>query len=252
MADLVAADTETRVPRLDAELESIQAQARSAPAGTLVARAHRRRDWYLRRLLALNDALCVTAALALALVLAGPGDSHAWEQDLLYGLVTLPAWVLVFKMYGLYERDAKRLSHSTLDDLPSLFHALLVGCLLTWCYFLALAPSKLASTALLAFGALALLLVPSGRALARALFVRVISPERVLLIGTGHAAGALIEKMRASRSLRLKPIGMLTYEAPGGPALDLRRVGRLEDVHLPSLLAKHRVGRVTTTRAMSI
>lgn len=54
--------------------------------------------------------------------------------------------VALVKLYGLYERDAKRLSHSTLDDLPSLFHGLLLGCLLTWCWFVVVAPAKLTST----------------------------------------------------------------------------------------------------------
>jgi exopolysaccharide biosynthesis polyprenyl glycosylphosphotransferase len=249
MSDLAAAVTQAGVPSLDAELQALEVRARSAPAGTLVARGYRRRDWYMRRLLALNDVVCVTAAMALALALVAGTRSRPWGEYLLYGVATLPAWVVLFKMYGLYERDAKRLSHSTLDDLPSLFHALLLGCLLTWCYFVALAPSKLTSTAILAFGGLALLLVFAGRALTRASFVRVISPERVLLIGTGHAAGALIEKMRAKRSLRLKPIGMVCGGRTGGTALDLRRLGRLGEIDLPSLLAKHRVGRVVVSDA---
>jgi exopolysaccharide biosynthesis polyprenyl glycosylphosphotransferase len=249
MPDLIAARSEALVPRLQAELDSVGAQARSAPAARLVARGYRRRDWYLRRLLALSDVVCVAAAMGLAIVLSGASAEALWDEYLPWALATLPAWVLLFKMYGLYERDAKRLSHSTLDDLPALFHALLLGCLLTWCYFAALAPAKLTSRALIVFGAVALVLVPAGRAVARALFVRLISPERVLLIGTGYAAGALIEKMRANRRLRLKPIGMLSYDATGTPGLDLRRLGRLEDVHLSSVLAKHRVGRVVVADA---
>ncbi len=39
---------------------------------------------------------------------------------------------LLFKLYGLYDRDIKRISHTGLDDLPWLFHALLVGALGFW------------------------------------------------------------------------------------------------------------------------
>jgi FlaA1/EpsC-like NDP-sugar epimerase len=74
------------------------------------------------------------------------------------------------------------------------------------------APAKLMFTAILAFGSLALMFVVAGRALARAGLSRLISPERVLLIGTGQASGALIEKMRAKASLRLEPIGMVSQE----------------------------------------
>jgi exopolysaccharide biosynthesis polyprenyl glycosylphosphotransferase len=71
----------------------------------------------------------------------------------------------------------------------------------------------------------------------------------VLLIGTGYAAGALIEKMRAIRSLRLKPIGMVCGGRTAGTALDLRRLGCLGEIDLPSLLAKQRVGRVVVADA---
>jgi exopolysaccharide biosynthesis polyprenyl glycosylphosphotransferase len=238
---------ETQAAPIDAGLDSRGPKLGLASSRTLVAPRYGRRDWFLRRLLAMSDAGTLAVAMVLAIALPGGTRGHSWTQLVLFGLATLPAWVVLFKMYGLYERDAKRLSHGTLDDLPSLFHALLLGCLLMWCYFLALA--KLTSTTILAFGGLALLLVFAGRALARACFVRLISPERVVLIGTGQAAGALIEKMRTKKSLRLRPIGMVSCEEAGGSALDLRRLGRLGEVDLPSLLTRHRVGRVVVADA---
>jgi exopolysaccharide biosynthesis polyprenyl glycosylphosphotransferase len=250
MPELVPIGAEAHVAPLGAGLDSRQRrQAGLARSRTLVAWRYGRRDWFLRRLLALSDFGWLAVAMALATALAGGTQGHPWTQFLLYGLATLPAWVMLFNVYGLYERDAKRLSHSTLDDLPPLFHALLLGCLLTWCYFLALAPAKLTSGAILAFGGLALAFVFTGRALVRACFVRLISPERVVLIGTGHAAGVLIEKMRANRGLRLRPIGMISCEQTGENALDLRRLGRLREVDLPSLLRRHRVGRVVVADA---
>jgi exopolysaccharide biosynthesis polyprenyl glycosylphosphotransferase len=164
-------------------------------------------------------------------------------------LVTLPVWVVLFKMYGLYERDAKRLSHSTFDDLPSLFHGLLLGCLLMWCWFVVAAPFKLVFATILAFGGLALGLVLAGRAATRAGFLRLISPERVLLIGTGDASGALIEKMRAKASLRLEPIGMVGCDRDAARTVDLPMLGCLEDVNLTELMVEHRVGRVVVADA---
>jgi exopolysaccharide biosynthesis polyprenyl glycosylphosphotransferase len=228
-------------------------KVRRASAGlplgrSLVARDYGHRDWFLRRLLALTDAACLALAMVVALAVGGGTRGHSWQQYLLYGLITLPAWVVLLKVYGLYERDAKRLSHSTLDDIPLLFHCLLLGCLLTWCWFVLVAPTKLEFATILAFGALAMVLVLAGRVLARAGFLRLVSPERVLLIGTGQASGALIEKMRARASLRLQPIGMVSCdEGPGAalaPPVGLPRLGRLEEIDLPSLMAEHRVARV--------
>jgi exopolysaccharide biosynthesis polyprenyl glycosylphosphotransferase len=182
--------------------------------------------------------------MVVTMAVIGGTRGHSWQQYLLFGLITLPAWVVLFKLYGLYERDAKRLSHSTLDDLPSLFHCLLLGCLLMWCWFVVVAPAKLMFTAILTFGALALVLVLAGRVLTRGGFLRLVSPERVLLIGTGQVSGALIEKMRAKASLGLQPIGMVSCDESTGAAVALPRLGQLEEVDLPGLMAEHRVGRV--------
>jgi len=217
--------------------------------GRLVANCYGRRDWVLRRLLVLCDAICLLAALVLAMAIDGGARGHAWSEYVLYGLATLPVWVVLFKMYGLYERDAKRLSHSTLDDLPPLFHALLVGCLLTWCYFVVLAPFKLVFSAILLFAALAMIGVLAGRLATRSAFTRLISPERVLLVGNGQTSGALIEKMRAKASLRLEPIGMVSCQPEAAAAVDLPLLGCLQEIDLPGLLAEQRVGRVVVADA---
>jgi exopolysaccharide biosynthesis polyprenyl glycosylphosphotransferase len=241
---------EAEVESLDASHDSRHGKPESGRTRTLVARRYGRRDWFLRRLLAASDVGSLALAMVLALSLAGDARGHTWTQFLLYGLASLPGWVVLFATYGLYERDAKRLSHSTLDDLPSLFHALLLGCLLMWCYFVAVAPAKLASATILAFGALALVMVLAGPALARVGLRRVISPERVLLIGTGDSSGALIEKMRTKASLRLRPIGMLSCDERSGGEISLPRLGSLSDVEdLPELLVEHRVGRVVVADA---
>lgn len=220
-----------------------------ARAGTLVANGYGRRDWFLRRLLAVSDAVCVALALGVAVALAGGGHGHSWQQYMLFGLLTLPAWVVLFKLYGLYDRDTKRLSHSTLDDLPSLFQALLLGCLLLWCWFVVAAPAKLMFAAILAFAGLAMALVLAGRMLVRGGFTRLVSPERVLLIGTGHTSGALIEKMRAKASLRLEPIGMVSCEREAAELLELPCLGDLDEVDLPRMMVEQRVGRVVVADA---
>jgi exopolysaccharide biosynthesis polyprenyl glycosylphosphotransferase len=217
---------------------------------TLVSERYGRRDWFLRRLLAVSDAVCLAVAMALTTASTGAWRGHSWREYLVYGLATLPAWVVLFKMYGLYERDAKRLSHSTLDDLPALFHGLLVGCLLIWCWFALVGPEKIPFIEILALGITAMAFVTTGRMLARASFLRLVSPERVLLIGTGRASGALIEKMRSSAVRRLEPIGMVSCERDveialdAEPTLSLPRLGRLEEVDLPDLMVEHRVARV--------
>jgi exopolysaccharide biosynthesis polyprenyl glycosylphosphotransferase len=216
---------------------------------TLVARNYGRRDYYTRRLLVLADAVSLAAAMALALGLGAGRPGHPWHQYVLYGLASLPVWVVAFKLYGLYERDAKRLSHSTLDEVPALFHALLLGCLLLWCYFATIAPAKLMFSTILLFGAVAMALVLAARALTRATLWRLLSPERVLLIGTGQTSGALIQKMRANRGLRVRPVGIVGCAGSEQQAVGLPRLGNLEELDLPDLLRRHRIGRVVVADA---
>jgi exopolysaccharide biosynthesis polyprenyl glycosylphosphotransferase len=250
MHDLARSANRADVRSLDAGLRPLELKANRGRMGSLVAQEYGRRDWFLRRLLAASDIGWLAVAMVLAMAVAGGARGHSWTQLLRYGLITLPAWMVLFKMYGLYERDVKRLSHTTLDDLPPLFHALLLGCLLTWGYFVAVAPAKPAAATILLFAGVGLVLVLAGRALARASFLRLISPERVVLIGSGDTSGTLIEKMRARASLRLKPIGMLSSDDGAAAAVGLPRLGTLEDLQdLPGLLRRHRVGRVVVADA---
>jgi exopolysaccharide biosynthesis polyprenyl glycosylphosphotransferase len=243
MSNLVPALERARPSALYFERRARQ-RAASSRTQTLVAWRYGWSDWLLRRLLAAGDAVSLAAALALSLAATGGRPAHPWGEWLLYGLATVPVWIVLFKLYGLYGRDARRLSHGTLDDLPSLFHALLLGCLLMWCYFAALAPARLTSSAVLVFAGLALPLVLIARALVRTCFSRTISPERVALIGTGRTAGALIEKMRARRSLRLNPVGIVSCDPTAPSSAGLPCLGRLGEVELTRLLTEHRVGRV--------
>jgi exopolysaccharide biosynthesis polyprenyl glycosylphosphotransferase len=69
------------------------------------------RDARRRRMLALAD---VTAAAAASIVIAS-STSHAF-----YALVLLPAWVVIAKLLGLYDRDHVAIRHLTIDEAPAI------------------------------------------------------------------------------------------------------------------------------------
>jgi exopolysaccharide biosynthesis polyprenyl glycosylphosphotransferase len=199
-----------------------------------------RRDAFLRRLLALADVAGLAVAFALALLVA---EERGQRMELfLLMLATLPVWVLIFKLYGLYDRDIKRISHSTVDDLPWLFHALLLGGLLTWGYFkvLPLEGSHYPPTLTLAesalFGLFSLGAVSGLRALARRTAIQALGPERVLIAGSDGMIEPLVRKISKHPEYGLYPIGLLTPsrtevgEGLGVPVLgdstDFRRLAR--------------------------
>ena len=74
-------------------------------------RVHWWRDVVRRRMLALTD--LITALVATAILAASvPGGGWAF--------VAIPAWILLAKLFGLYDRDHRALRHLTIDELPEL------------------------------------------------------------------------------------------------------------------------------------
>ena len=187
------------------------------------------RDAAVRRFLALADALGVTLALLAAYVAGKPFG--AAPTDVLWGLLTLPAWLVLFKLYGLYDRDSKRVSHSTVDDIPWLFHALVLGSLALW-FFYKLAPAdKLILRQGAAFFLTSWAAVFVLRALARRLAWAWAPPQRVLFVGSGAMAPVLLDKMHQQKRYGLNAIGFVDDTAEDSSALGglLPHLGSIAD-----------------------
>lgn len=197
-------------------------------------------DTLLRRSLALADALSVLAALACALLVGGRkdvGDRLAW------GLAAIPLMIVLFKLYGLYDRDMKRITHATVDDLPWLFHATLVGLLGIWFYSKLVPMGKLDFIEVLVFGVLTVVFAALARAITRAAVDRFAGPEAALLIGEGRMAHVLAAKLGAHPEYRSKVVGVLADRPADDPPMHgLPVLGSLE--RLGQVAAEHRVGRV--------
>ena len=183
------------------------------------------RDFVLRRLLVCADLVGIVVALGVAVGLFGDGSKLL---GIFWGMVSLLGWILVFKLYGLYDRDAKRVSHSTVDDIPWLFHALVIGSLGLWVFFRFGPPDPLTFGAWLIFFGVALSAIFVLRALARASSRFIIPPERVLLVGGGSMAALLSRKFRLHPEYELDPIGYVDDVESG--AGGLRYLGDLSDV----------------------
>jgi exopolysaccharide biosynthesis polyprenyl glycosylphosphotransferase len=189
----------------------------------------------MHRALVVADATAVVAGLGFAIMLGSP-DARAPAQ-LLWGLAYLPAILLLFKLYGLYDGDRKRLGHSTLDDISGVFHAAVMAALGIWA-LLKLGPADrlvLAQAALLV--GLTIVLVLAARAGARRMVASLGAPERILLLGAGPSAELLMRKVRAHDPRGLEPVGYLSAQSdkdrPPEPELpwlgqprDLERVTR--------------------------
>ena len=194
------------------------------------------RGTVLRRALALSDVTAILAALGLAFLLSGRDDRG---QAMLLALALAPAFVLLFKLYGLYDRDDRRISHATVDDAPWVFHAVLLAALGVW-LALKLAPTgKLVLAEALVFFATANAFGLGARSFTREAVRRLQSRERVLFVGAGPMATVLARKITVHPEYGLETVGRLVdrpvrARAGGPPVLggieDLEQVCRDRDI----------------------
>jgi exopolysaccharide biosynthesis polyprenyl glycosylphosphotransferase len=201
-------------------------KARQADAA-VIATGYRHRDFWTRRLLAVTDAVAVTLALAVSDAF-GPGSVDPVHVAL--GMATLPVWIVLLKCYGLYDRDAKRVSHGTVDDIPWVFHAVLIGTLLMWVFYRLVGDDHLILAESIALGISAFAAILLLRSSVRSAITRLMPGERVLIVGEDASTELLVRKMRAHPEYGLDPVGVVTASGTSSslPVLgtpdELRRV----------------------------
>jgi exopolysaccharide biosynthesis polyprenyl glycosylphosphotransferase len=183
---------------------------------TIVSSTWARRDSAMRRMLAIADVAGLVGALALASTIA-PGGAPRFEL-LVAALPTIPAWILLFKLYGLYDRDLKRLNHMALDDVPWLFHALVIGTLLLWAYTKLIPVHTLALQEAVLLGTGAMFLIVALRSAARRTLTVTAGPERLLVIGDGEPITALLRRIK--HYSEFESVGLITGDS-GAAARDI-------------------------------
>jgi exopolysaccharide biosynthesis polyprenyl glycosylphosphotransferase len=162
-----------------------------------------RKDALRRRLLFAADVLCFLVAVAAMTLVEG-----TWQP--LWALVTLPGWIAVAKMEGLYDADHPKIWHLTTDEVPALFHWVTLSVAGTLFFIRALPDVTITVESALALYVTALGGAFLMRAAARAVWRRLVPPERALVLGSGKLADAV------ARKLALEPghhLSVLEYSA---------------------------------------
>jgi len=174
---------------------------------TLINVKRSRRDQLTRRMLALGDAVAILFAAAVA----GLSADQRYDslEFLLWTAATIPAWILLLKVYKLYDRYTKRISHTAVDDLPWLAHALLVGSLMFWAFTKVLPVEQLTFLEAATFGIAALFSILVTRSLVSHGARRLLGSETVLLAGSGPGMHTLLGKINQHPEYGLTPIAML-------------------------------------------
>ena len=175
-----------------AQGEPMAAAEPRAPRFSLRRRRGNWKDALRRRFLAGSDLLAALAGMGALALVQEPTPALA-------AMVLLPAWIILAKLHGLYDRDHVRIRHPTLDELPALFHWVTLSVGVT-ALALALAPAP----SLTAYGAAALWVTSLAgasvlRSAARAVWREVVPPDAGLVIGEGPLALAVRRKLELAR-----------------------------------------------------
>ncbi|HEY4347318.1 MAG TPA: sugar transferase [Gaiellaceae bacterium] len=194
------------------------------------------RGWVVRRLLLCADVAALLIAFFVAEVafkgqLAGRFDLGT--ETLLF-LLTLPGWVLIARMYGLYTQDDRRTIHATIDETAAVFNMLTVC---TWLFFGVASLTGFAHpdvSKLLLFWALAVVLVPLTRALARAAArARPSFVQNTVIVGAGDIGQTVAEKLLRHPEYGVNVVGFVDTD----PKQPVRAVGDLTILGPPERLA---------------
>ncbi len=226
----------------------VDASAHAAQRQASLDRSHGGRV----RLLLATDALALTvsgvATFAAAEALAAPAViAPPWALALLAPIALL-AWLTLFSIYGLYERQTRTISTGGFDEVVQLFNALLCGSLV----LLVSAQVLKRTTGFIVYSAVeasiflacAIVLVPLMRWATRTwLLPRVLMPRRTLIVGAGDVGQMVARKIASHEEYGLKVVGFVDDDARGEQIV----LGRIAD--LTRLVDEYDVDRVVLAGA---
>jgi exopolysaccharide biosynthesis polyprenyl glycosylphosphotransferase len=145
-------------------------------------------------LLVIADLIGLTAAYFIATILSGDDGALGSTRELTVFLVSLPCWVLIAEMHGLYHRDEERTNHSTSDDIAGVFHLVTIGVWLLLVVTRLLGREGPSVLNLAVFWLLAVCTLPATRLLAREAFRHARAYEQNTVIVGAGAIGQLIAR----------------------------------------------------------
>jgi exopolysaccharide biosynthesis polyprenyl glycosylphosphotransferase len=202
----------------------------------------RRRGSLFRRILATGDWLTMLATLCIVTAASPKTDIGT----LFWAAMFSPSWILVLKLHGLYDKDHRRIRHSTLDELSSLVSAAALGTL-ALDGLLALSPvGPLAATSAIAVGIGALVGSFASRAVLRFCWHRLAGSAAGIVVGPAAAVAVVARRVATHPETRLHLVGYLAPRGEGdSPAGNLPRLGSLADVS--RVAGQYEIERVIVT-----
>jgi exopolysaccharide biosynthesis polyprenyl glycosylphosphotransferase len=174
----------------------------------------RRRGWLVRRALLAADLIGLgTAFLIAQAVLATPADLSDNVRPGLEFLVfaaTLPLWVVVGKLSGLYDQDEERTEHSTVDEFAGVLQLVTLGAWLVLVCSWVTGVADPVVPRMILFWCLAIGLVVTGRAIARSLCRRTMAyQQNTVILGAGDVGQLIARKLIQHPEYGINLVGLV-------------------------------------------
>ncbi len=176
----------------------------------------RSRGWLVRRTLLAADLVGLVLAMLLAEWLVNRRSSLGVldaRGEVVVFLASLPGWVVVAKLYGLYDHDEERTDHSTADDFTGVFQLVTVC---TWLFIAAAQVTGLAhpnTSKLLIFWAAAVAFVTCGRGIARTGARRSVAYlQNTVIVGAGDVGQLIAKKVLQHPEYGINLVGFVDRE----------------------------------------
>ena len=196
----------------------------------------------------LADALGLSLSFLISVWVYGmsaPGGNARPEFELLVFFLSLPAWIVLASLFGLYRHDDGRIGHSTVDDLFGVVQLVTLG---AWLFFIGCWTTGISNPRpdkLVCFWLLAILFVTASRALARSICLRSAAyMQNAVIVGGGDVGQLVARKLQQHGEYRIRLVGIVDDEPRERRAdlNDFELLGPLE--MLPQIVQELDVERV--------
>jgi exopolysaccharide biosynthesis polyprenyl glycosylphosphotransferase len=193
----------------------------------------------LRRLLAGGDWVALVGSLFVVTATTSTTD----VATLFWAVLFSPAWILIVKLHGLYDNDHRRIRHSTLDELPALVSASVIGTLVLD-GLLALSPvGPLSPTSAIALGLGTLIASFVLRGILRFLWHRLTGLASGVVVGPAAVVDMVARRVSTHPETRLALVGYLSQGDDA--ATELPRLGSIADIS--RVAREYEIERVVVT-----
>ena len=202
----------------------------------------------VRRTLLIADMIALVAsfvALQLIFPASTMGDRVSFDAELLLFIASLPLWVALARAIGLYDRDAERPEHTTVDDLVGIVSLVTT---VVWLGFVVAYLTGRASPDLgkwVVFWALGIGAIILARSAARMIVRRQATlVQRALIVGTDRSSQLVARKLLQHPEYRISLVGFVdaSPDSLGEAVAGVPVLGGVEE--LPGLVDRLAIDRV--------